>query len=210
MAGWLLACWLVLPVLLAFVVAQVRPSFLPRYVMGCFPAAVLLASRGLLRFRQSRPRAAWLLLALTLGVWAKIDTEFYRLHTKQNWRGVAQRLARQGRTGDIVVFYPPWNKVPYDYYAQGYVGLPTYSPPRPQGRATVSVACRPFLTGHSRVWLVVSPARRWFDPRGKLLRCLELHGRRSGRWEYSGVTLQLYSVEGAAGGRRQPQAAVPH
>jgi len=207
MAGSLLAWWLILPVLLPLVVSQVKPSFVPRYVIASFPAAVLLASRGLLRLGQSRRGAAWVLLLLVLGPWAKIDTDFYRLRTKERWRGLVQRLAEQGRAGDIVVFYPAWNKIAYDYYARGRVGLPIYSPPSSLRGLTESEICKSFVSGYSRVWVAERAAGRWYDPGRKLLRCLELRFAPSGRWEYSGVTLRLYSVRGGAAAR--PQARSP-
>jgi 4-amino-4-deoxy-L-arabinose transferase-like glycosyltransferase len=199
MAGSLLACWLVLPVLLPFVLSQARPHFLPRYVIGSFPGAVLLAARGLERLHGRRPHAAWLLLALTLGIWMKIDADFYRFRTKENWRGVVHHLATQGQSGDVVVFYPPWNKIPYDYYARGQVALPTYSPQAPRQDSAPSEVCARLVARYSRVWVVERVARRWFDPGGKLLRCLDLRAARSGRWDYNRVTVRLYLVKSTSG-----------
>jgi hypothetical protein len=114
----LLVSWCVTPVALLMLVSLAKPAFVPRYLLVCAPAAVLLAARGLADLRL-RPRI--LLLAAT--VLLSLGSLCYRqtrLH--EDWRGAAQYVFASTQPGDAVLVLPPFARLPFVYYQHRFGG----------------------------------------------------------------------------------------
>lgn len=145
----LLASWCVTPVLLLMLISLVKPAFVPRYLLVCAPAAVLLAARGLADLRL-RPRM--LLLAAT--VFLSLGTLFYRqTRPREDWRGAAQYVFAQAQAGDAVTIVPPFARLPFAYYQHRFGGdaLPLETP----GATVPSREWTRGLAHYRRLWVVV-------------------------------------------------------
>ncbi|MFB3815577.1 MAG: glycosyltransferase family 39 protein [Terriglobales bacterium] len=120
----LLLAWLVVPVAIALLVSLVRPVFLPRYLIVCLPALVLLVAAGFASFRERWMAAP--VLALTL--WFAIVglRSYYREDfdlTREDFRGVAQYVAAHAQPGDIILFHNGQGRFAYEYYANRLPGV---------------------------------------------------------------------------------------
>jgi len=96
----LLAGWLLFPPAFLFFVSLFTSVklFVPRYYLGCAPAAALLAGYAITRSSAIRAASTILILALMLGVW-----QGGSVHGHQDWRGAAQCVNARVVPGDIVL-----------------------------------------------------------------------------------------------------------
>jgi hypothetical protein len=124
------------------------------------PAFVLLAAVGLERLRPGwngrGAVLAGLLVLSTSGI-----VLYHTVVKKEEWRDATRYVLERARPGDALLFYPPYVRRPFDYYA-GRLGAgptapdivfppPDYTLDRPD---TALMAGLP--EGHARVWLVLS------------------------------------------------------
>jgi mannosyltransferase len=109
-----LGCWLVLPVLFLLAISLYKPMLIPRLVLMCVPAGVLLAAVGL----ESMPRlACWIGTALLVLLSLVSVRSDYR-RPKEDWRGVTARVVAESRPGDAVIVVPQYGHFTFDYYRQ--------------------------------------------------------------------------------------------
>jgi 4-amino-4-deoxy-L-arabinose transferase-like glycosyltransferase len=102
--------WLVVPVCLAFIVSQVRPVFLDRYLIVVLPALVLATAAGAMRARFRAAGAV--LIVITIAFSARELANYYEHSTKTNWRAAAAFILGHSRPGDALVFAPPGLHIP--------------------------------------------------------------------------------------------------
>ena len=113
----LLFSWLVSPVLMVVTVSLVKPLFLPRFLIFCLPALLLLVAVGI---SQMRPAVlAWgLFTAISacsiLGVLHYYQSDFDI--TRQDWRGVTSYVFDRAKPGDSIFFCEPAGESPFEYY----------------------------------------------------------------------------------------------
>jgi len=110
----LVICWLVAPVVIAFVLAQTRPLYVVRYLVCIQPAWVLLAGRGL-----SRLPSRWLLAGALAGLLLVNGVSlYYHVQTpqKEDWRGAAAFVHAQRQPGELLIFVDEDIQVAYDHY----------------------------------------------------------------------------------------------
>jgi mannosyltransferase len=203
----LVTCWLVVPVLGAWILSQDRSVWVGRYFIVSLPALVVAASVGSIRIRWRWLSAATLILLLVLSgrlVWRYYGDRY----AKENWRDLAAYLASHAQSGDGLVVYAPFTRIALDHYLVGnarhVVVAPVY--PRlpfsdeslfgalsPSGTALTERALGGISTRerrHRRIWVVLSHNR---EPQTR-----QLLSTLSGRTEvyyrdYAGVTLQLFA-----------------
>jgi mannosyltransferase len=173
--------WLVLPLVLALVLSTVKPILVDRYLLVSLPAFVLLAAVGILGLPAGwRGRGAALAGVIVLAVCGIVlyQTAF----RKEDWRGVSAYLVEHARPDDALLFYPPYVRRPFDYYApklaarSGARGTSRAASGAPPGGSEESPKAIPrvlfpadyseslpdtafvdgLASGHRRAWLVLS------------------------------------------------------
>jgi 4-amino-4-deoxy-L-arabinose transferase-like glycosyltransferase len=117
--------WFVTPIAIPLAVSlTIKPVLDPRYATICAPAVALLAASVVGQPGAWRMRLLAVLVAAELfGDWAY----FERLR-KENWRGVARTMVAESLPGDVAIFYAPYVRRPFDYYASHVAGPPNASP----------------------------------------------------------------------------------
>lgn len=113
---WLvLLPWLLVPTLTPWAISQVSaPIFLPKYTIAASVPWAILVACGIVAL----PSRAWRLGALVLigGLLVPVHLAYFGTPHKDGWRRAAARLETQARAGDLALFYPWYNEVPYAYY----------------------------------------------------------------------------------------------
>lgn len=118
--GWaLLVASLCVPPLVAWLVSQVRPVFVTRYLLPTVPFFLLLVAFGVAQLKDRRAQIGLTTLLVTvagMGLWNEASSPH-----KQDWRGTVDYVLSQAKAGDLVVvesvFVIPDRS--YDYYARG-------------------------------------------------------------------------------------------
>jgi hypothetical protein len=148
-ANW--ALWLAAPLLLGAFFSLRFSYYFPRFLIFILPCVLLLAAVGAERLWR-RSRAAALSLGLLLfGLWSAVLYTHYLDpgDPAEDWRGLAQRLVRLQRRGDLAVYSYDW--------IQGY--LHSYLSPKvePDYLFFSGVDLKAFervARSHSRVWFL--------------------------------------------------------
>ncbi len=168
-AGFLLAGYLFLPVVIIFVFSFVLPVYMnSRHLILISPAFYLLIAVGLTRWRG---RVAWIAIVGALimlgGMCFSTYNYFYNPnYDKDHHRQWGEYLRQQVRPGDIVVVNPPHIADLYQYYAASdvpWIGLPLLSGSRQDTEARLEE----LLQQYDRVWLALSRTPPWGD-RGRV------------------------------------------
>lgn len=159
----LVLAWLGGAPILAFLISQVAPLFLTRYLLPALPAYLVLIAVGLCQIRP--PSARWSVGALLLAISIVATLPIYAGGLKEDWRGVARLVAAQEQPGDLIVLVDEDIAIPFNYYYTGradqlrlWRGV--------TDPAEIAAKIEPALAGHGRVWLVTShapgeDAKRW-------------------------------------------------
>lgn len=111
-----LLIWLFFPIVLTLLLSFARPLFLPRYMIFCIPALVLLVAAGLTRIRPgwlSAPVAGFVLLLSAQSV------PFVYSHDFDDERdasvAAATMILNDAQPGDAVVFHIAETRIPYEF-----------------------------------------------------------------------------------------------
>jgi len=111
----LLASWLLIPFLLVCVLAAVyKPLFVVRYFIVCLPPVIVLLSLGLARVR--RPLIAFGAVSFVVLVSLAGVVRWYQNGQSEDWRGTESYVVGSARTGDGVLFYAPYVRIPFALY----------------------------------------------------------------------------------------------
>jgi len=147
--------WLLGPIALPFLLSRVSsPIFLEKYTIAASVPFAILAANGLAVLPLAPLRA----LVLTIIVIAGVTPlrEYYGTIRKDNWRAAVPAIEQQARADDLIVFYPYFHEIPFDFYRErsdlDERAFPLFDPPPPpDGWARVMERA----TGrHARVWLI--------------------------------------------------------
>ncbi len=172
----LVVSWLLVPIAAAFIVSQVKPLFVARYLIFCCTPIALLAAAGISRIPGRWIMAASIVVILALsGLGLKT---WYFDTFKQDCRGSTAYVISEAQKGDAIVFYAPYISTPFNYYRERsglsadipapvlYFDAEMYTPTPvlvvPQnfsvgGRLPpVDPTLINKLAGYKRVWLVIS------------------------------------------------------
>lgn len=111
-----LLVWLLFPVLLTFCLSFLRPVFLPRFLIFCLPALIILVAAGIARLRK-----AWLttpILVLTLSL-AMYGISFVYSHDYDDQRDASGEAASfildHSQPGDAIIFHIAEGRLPYEF-----------------------------------------------------------------------------------------------
>jgi mannosyltransferase len=137
-----LLSWLTLPILAALVVSYTYdPLFSPRYLLTALPAFIFLAAIGIVRLRPIALAIALLVLFAATSVRSLALCHGACGLPAQDFRGVEAFVASHARSGDRIIFNPPYLNTAYDYYAARH--------PRQRLRESTSAS-----SDASRTWLL--------------------------------------------------------
>jgi len=150
---WQLAfvlAWLVVPIVLTLAISLHKPMLVPRFLLVCLPASVLLAALGLIQLPRSFGGLALAVLALVS--FNSVLSYYRHLGWKEDWRGATSFVVSHCEAGDRVVVIPTYGRFTFDYYRVLAPG-----PPKPlvYGEWEPGMAYPAPSAGH-RTWLVVS------------------------------------------------------
>ncbi len=161
-----LLTWLFVPIVLARAVSFAKPIFAVRFLSICLPPLALLAAIGLSRLR---PRWAFVgALAVVVSLAAGGVISYYRSPEWEDWRGAAEHVRSQARSGDATVFYVAKVRVAFENYqarVQGSSRNPAVAFPSQwewsmlvtERMQAPSPALLDSLPGrYERVWLILS------------------------------------------------------
>jgi mannosyltransferase len=124
-----LLVWLVFPVVLTIVLSFLRPVFLPRFLIFCQPALIILAAAGVERLRKP-----WLILpALALILLLAMQGIFFVYgHDYDDQRDASGEAANfildHSRPGDAVIFHIAEVRLAYEFFRSLRAGENTASP----------------------------------------------------------------------------------
>lgn len=111
-----LVIWLVFPIVLTVLLSFARPIFLPRYMIFCLPALVILAAAGLERLRR-----AWMLVA-ALAVMLLLSAQgifFAYAHDFDQERDASVAASNfvldHSQGGDAILFHIAEARIPYEF-----------------------------------------------------------------------------------------------
>ena len=208
----LLLLWLVLSIAVMVVLSTGRPVYEPRFLMLVLPAWVILVAAGAvtvgrvvgrLLLTQLLPTARVALggalaagaIALLLVPTSRSLAAYYfdPAYARDDYRGLARRVAALERPGDAVVLTAPGQAEIFRYYYHGSADLFPLPAQRPIDGPDTRARLEALGAGHDRVWLV-----RWAfeeaDPDDLIGRWLESHARPVGQERYGRVELRLYEL----------------
>ncbi|GAA3827537.1 glycosyltransferase family 39 protein [Streptomyces phyllanthi] len=180
-----------LPVVLLFLVSQVKPVFVDRYLFFAFAGVPLLVAAGLERLLGILRAALWRPVVTTVGV-AAIAAMFWcqlPFHEKErrkdsridDLRAVAAHVAAEARPEDAVVYVPAYQRHISLTYTREFAGLRDTAL-KSSAAASGTLYGEEFdgeeiakrLSGEKRVWVVAWPGawdQDWFreDPKMRAL-----------------------------------------
>jgi len=163
----LVVVWCGLPPVLLLAASLVTPLFLSRYLIGCLPALAILVGAGLatVRRRVCALGLAGLIFGLSLIAITGVKQDAYQ---REDLRGAASLVARQGLPEDAIGYAPAFTRVGFGYYLERSgvgpdrlprdVGLAPDGRPEQVGdlfaRELDEAAVARAVAAHQRVWVV--------------------------------------------------------
>lgn len=214
-----LAVWLLFPIVLTVVLSFARPVFLPRYMIFCLPAILLLAAAGLANLRP--PWLSAVLLGVTLILSARMIPYVYThdFDTERDASGAATNfILDRSQAGDGIIFHIADTRIAYEFFRSLRAGENTASPNYagalgPEilfpahgagldyrdftGKPSADFV-RNGLSGHPRVWVMLmnNGTADKPDPTTVMLtRVLPETFPKVQRWGFARVEVRLYSKE---------------
>jgi mannosyltransferase len=119
----LVAAWLLAPPVLSFLISQVHPMFLPRYLVVSLPALALLLGAAV-----AAVRPPLLGVAAAAAVLVAASTSLYRWYQRpplEDWQGASAYLLSQSRPGEGVVYQMSWAVPAISYYERRFGDRPS-------------------------------------------------------------------------------------
>jgi mannosyltransferase len=188
----LLACWLLVPPMVLYLSSQVfSPTFLPRYLLFCAPALMVLAARGITASRVTVVIGAILVVGL---VWAPTSALRSEPSQREDYRAVAALIGGDQTDGDGILFDHPAHRKGIEYHldpSERPVDLAFGASAAERG-VLYAVEVRlteVSLDGIERVWVVERPGHSRRQEVEDLLRGFEVLWRE----DASGLSLWLYA-----------------
>gem|GEM_PF-581717 len=184
----LLACYLLVPIILFWLLTLRAPLFEARYLIVALPAWLLLVADGVFALVGRQPQAQdreesvalrgfnlrWLALLavvplLGFSLWALAGYNYSKVATKEDWRGAMLYIKTHMRVGDTIIVYPGYLKSAVDYYmihGPGPANLPQVVVNGIEPKLVISGTQRELdsaeagvINGARRAWLLQSPTR---------------------------------------------------
>lgn len=212
-----LIVWLVFPILLTVLLSFARPVFLPRYMIFCLPAFVILGAAGLNNFRPPALRAAVVALILLLSARTIPYVYGHDFDDERDAAGAATNfILERAQAGDAIVFHIAETRVAYEFFRSERAGqnsaaaaftkqlgpeilFPQHGPGLDYhdftGKPTPELL-RLAAAAHPRLWIMLMYNETTSHPdptTGMMDRVLpEVFSKRQ-RWQFHRVEVRLYS-----------------
>jgi hypothetical protein len=154
--SWVLAVWVAVPIVLVFVISQVKPLWHDYYFLVCLPPILVLAAAGMTRFPK---RAVAAIAAVIVAVTLYRDVRGVQYHG-EDWRGAVADILVGSQPGDAILFYAPYTRRSFEFYRIGPVGdilLPAYWSPATAPadmRTDLDESLFQQIPSHPRVWFL--------------------------------------------------------
>ena len=118
-----LASGFIFPIILIAAVSLHKPLLVPRFLLMCVPAAILLAAQGLRTIEQRLPQGrivSSVMLVMIITVASSAVGDYYASFATygHNWRAVTNYLLSRQEPGDAAIFYTFSGYRPFDYYVR--------------------------------------------------------------------------------------------
>jgi hypothetical protein len=210
----LLVLWIAAPVVIPIVLSLIiKPVFDPRYAAVSIPAIALLG--GAIVDQLPGRRASIATLAAILAIEAAGTSIYFARFQKEDWRDATRTVLAAARPGDVVVFYAPYVRRPYDYYAdrarpgadnpQILYPSASYAELRPAGGITLSLPeAMARAQQATRVWLIWSHAGSDTACRHALDGTLRAAHHAVESFTFQGIDMSLYSDRSRDADRADP------
>ena len=143
-----LVLWLFLPICIAFLLSFWKPIFLARFLIVCFPAALLLIACGLAEIAQLWIRYGLVILMLLSAV-APIRS-YYAEPGPQDWESAVGYVAHNASAGDIAFLPNGYCEMPLRYYIDHAAKTPSF----PAISSPVKGMEGKSLHGPGHVWMI--------------------------------------------------------
>jgi len=211
--------WLVFPIVLTVALSFARPVFLPRYMIFCIPALLILTAAGLARVRPAWLSGFLVFLILLLSARAVPFVYDHDFDTERDASGAATNfILDHTQPGDAVIFHIAATRVPYDFFRSERVrtnsNIPRFTAqPGPEilfpyhgpaldyrdftGKPTADFV-RTMTPGHPRIWVMLMNNSRdgTLDATTTMLtQVLPESFPKVLRWQFPKVEVRLYSRE---------------
>ncbi|HEX3820168.1 MAG TPA: hypothetical protein VHW45_07540 [Candidatus Sulfotelmatobacter sp.] len=214
-----LLIWLLFPVALTVLLSFARPVFLPRYMIFCIPALLVLTAAGLGSIRPAWIGAAIVAVVLVLSA---RHVPFVYAHDFDDERdasgAVVNFILDHAAPGDGILFHIAEARVPYEFFRTLRAGQntadPTFAGPfGPEilfpehgpgldyrdftGKPTPDFV-RSATAAHPRIWIMLmnnGPAGQPDPTTVMLSQVLPEASPKVQRWEFARVEVRLYSKQ---------------
>jgi mannosyltransferase len=124
-----LLIWLLFPILLTVLLSIARPLFLPRYMIFCLPAFLILASAGIARLRQWWSVGIVLVAALFFCARGVVFVYGHDFDTERDASGnAADFILDHSDPSDAIIFHIAGTRIPYEFFRSLRAGQNTANP----------------------------------------------------------------------------------
>jgi 4-amino-4-deoxy-L-arabinose transferase-like glycosyltransferase len=147
--------WLLAPIVLPFLLSRIgSPIFLSKYTIAASVPFAILVADGIVAVRWTVVRVVLVTGIIALAV-PPLQT-YYSTSRKDNWRAAVPAIEQQAQPDDLILFYPYFHRIPFDYYRQRddlvERAFPLFTPPPPPDGWDRTIARA--AGQHRRIWLV--------------------------------------------------------
>ncbi len=113
----LVLLWVAIPVAIPLAITiLLKPVLDPRYLVVCIPGFALTAA-AMVATRRRPGALAWAALVTIVLFEGAGDWGYFAGVRKEDWRDATRDLLADARQGDVAMFYAPYVRRPFDYYA---------------------------------------------------------------------------------------------
>ena len=150
----LLLMWFAFPIVVPFVVSQVAtPMYLSRYTISASPAFYLLVAKGISSFTS---RMALFCLIIIIFLLSLPGLQNYYTQTKKDqWRETTRFVEHNGRAKDVIIIWPDFSHLPFDYYYTGNLEKFGIGPSDAQDTNKIVGVIDRAIVGKERLWLIL-------------------------------------------------------
>ncbi len=107
--------WIFLPIIISIIISYTIGSiYANRYFIASFPPLILLFSKGIFNIRKIPIILPIILIVIVLQV--SILGGYYNDIQKEQWRDTANYIKNNKDTNDMILLYPGFTKITFDYY----------------------------------------------------------------------------------------------
>lgn len=146
--------YLAAPIAALFLVSQITPLYLERYLLPFVPPYLLIVTHGIVTLRRGSLRVVAVLLVVIVTIPGLLAV--YQPGQKEDWRAGAAYVTANASANDMIVIYDAYASLPFNFYYHGAITelpISRFAPDEEMAQHATDVAAR-----HGRVWVVLSHA----------------------------------------------------